>query len=170
MRSTVFLVLALAAFIVTLMLCAPLRLKVEDTLFPQKEPLQPWERVVFPAALRQVQFGMTAQQIKGGYAVAWTKQELGDVMLTCYPSPDMTTAFRFHFSGDSLYRVEVQLKPRPGQTREELYDLYRTQCAQLYARVPRRSQTRWSDGTVTAQIKLVGDGVELIFTCPDARH
>ena len=244
MRFMIISVLVLAAFVVTLVVCAPLRLRVEDALFrrepeptvaatrpepadeepapqaasgegegmgqivrdvlagegiegqpPQTEPapappvaergptaapppkerpaggpLKPWERVVLPPALRQVQFGMPSEQIKHGYPVAWTKQEMGELMLTHYPTPDRNTTVRFHFSGDSLYRIEVRMKPGGGQTRKQLYNMHQAQYAQLYARVPERSATRWSDGTVTGQIKLRSDGVELIFTCTAARR
>ena len=133
-------------------------------------PLKPWQRVVMPPALRQVQFGMPSEQISRGYPVAWTKEELGELMLTHYHDPDKTKTVRFHFSGDSLYRIEVRLQPAGDQSRKDLYDVLRGQYEQLYARVPEKSATRWSDGTVTAQIKLIKDGVELIFVCPAARR
>ena len=48
--------------------------------------------------------------------------------------------------------------------------MIRGQYEQLYAQVPEKSATRWSDGTVTAQIKLIRGGVELIFVCQAARR
>lgn len=250
MRFMVLFVLVLAAAVATLALCAPLRLRVEDTLFrraredavaqqagppaeapadtasgprealgqiaqdaretvsepapaadappegaapatepvgpvaaqerapvpepsqspPAEGPLKSWQRIVMPPALRQVQFGMPSEQISRGYPVAWTKEELGEVMLTHYPDPDKTRTVRFHFSGDSLYRIEVRLQPTGEQSRKDLYDVLQGQYEQLYARVPEKSATRWSDGTVTAQIKLISDGVELIFVCQAARR
>lgn len=239
MRFMILGVLALAAFVLTLAVCAPLRLKVEDALFAKEsapadavttelpraqalpeapgpiqqvpegirdlvdgsppsappapeqavaqssvpepppsrpeprqadEVLKPWERVVLPPYLRQVQFGMPSEQIRRGYPVAWTKEEVGESTLVHYPSPDKSTTVRFQFSGDSLYRIEVWVKPGQGQTRKQLYDSYKAQYAELYARVPERSEARWSDGTVTAQIKRAREEVELVFTCPTTRR
>ena len=92
------------------------------------------------------------------------------LLLTHYPTPDRSKTVRFHFSGDSLYRIEMRLKPDEGQTRKQLYDACQARYAEFYAGVPERTATRWSDGTVTAQLKLTSDGVELSFTCNAAKR
>jgi hypothetical protein len=134
------------------------------------KPTLPGAPVDLPPDLRKVQFGTPAEEVKRNYAIAWTKEELGEVMLTHYPTPDRSASVRFYLSGDSLYRIEVRLTPPKGQTREQLYNSFKAQYAQYYADVARKSDTKWSDGSVTAEIKLQKDQVELIFVCPKAKR
>lgn len=132
--------------------------------------VRPAQRVVLPPGLNGVQFGMTSERVSRAYKVAWTRQERGERMLVHYPRPDKSQTLRFHFAGDSLYRIEVRLEPAEGQTRKQLYDQRRQRYAEFYANVPERSETQWSDGTVSAHIQLYREGVELIFTCKAARR
>ena len=94
----------------------------------------------------------------------------GELMLAHYPGEDRTTTVRFHFSGDSLYRVELGVAPAEGQSRGELYDTLQAFYAAQYAHARERSATRWSDGTVIAQIGMAENAVEVTFTCPAARR
>jgi len=133
-------------------------------------PAAAGDPIVLPPVLRHVQFGMPSGQVRRAYSVGWERVRSGELMLAHYPGEDRTTTVRFHFSGDSLYRVELGVAPAEGQSRGELYDTLQAFYAAQYAHARERSATRWSDGTVIAQIGMAENAVEVTFTCPAARR
>ncbi|MHC5034010.1 MAG: hypothetical protein ACYTFZ_03135, partial [Planctomycetota bacterium] len=56
-----------------------------------------------------------------------------------------------------------------GQSLRQFYDDLRAQYANHYSNVASSSATSWSDGTVTARIKLNLTNVEVSFECPSTR-
>jgi hypothetical protein len=122
-----------------------------------------------PPALSRARFGMSAARVSRIYKTAWTKKEEGTVMLAHYPRRDKSQVVRFHFAGDSLYLVQARLNPAEGQTAKQLYDDLRGQYEAYYANVAKRSATSWSDGTVTARIRMHMGTVEVSLNCPAAR-
>ena len=62
-------------------------------------------------------------------------------------------------------RIEVRLKPAEGQTLKQLYDTIREQYAARYSNVAKSTAISWSDGVLTARIKMRRDTVEMSFLC-----
>jgi hypothetical protein len=127
------------------------------------------QKIVLPPKFAGVRFGMSAVRLSRIYSIAWATEEAGNLTLVHYPLPDQSQTVRFHFMGDSLYAMEDCLTPAKDQSLKELYDDLRAQYANHYANVASSSASSWSDGTVTARIKLHLAHVEISFECPSAR-
>lgn len=137
-----------------------------------EDPREAAQPFTMPASLSQVWFGMSPDQVDAAYRHSWKREQSGELMLAHYPLPDQSQVYRFHFSGDSLYLIEVQLKRPEGHTLKQLYDHYRQSLAQQYQHLPETSSTRWADGTVHIRIGTdrAKDLVMVSYRCPSAKR
>lgn len=137
-----------------------------------EDPGEAAQPFTMPASLSRAWFGMSPDQVNTAYKHSWKREQSGELMLAHYPLPDESQVYRFHFSGDSLYLIEVQLKRPEGHTLKQLYDHYRQSLARQYQHLPETSSARWSDGTVHIHIGMdrAKDLVIVSYRCPSAKR
>ncbi len=132
---------------------------------PTAEATPPAQRVKLPQFLSGARFGMSVDEVKAAFQIAWTKQEGGELTLTHYPVPDKSQMVKFGFRDGRLRRVEIALKAAEGQDLKEFYDRYQQTLAEQYRQCQLARRTRWSDGHVRASIALNGQlrAVEITY-------
>ncbi len=143
-----------------------------ETPAPQQRPASPVAaRLRLPSMLNGIRFGMTPQQVAACRQIGWRREQGGELMLTHYADPQKVRQVRFHFSaGESLYKIELRRKVGETEDKRQIYDQTRQMYAAEYANLPVSRKTTWSDGTVHAHIEQYREGIQVTFTCQDARR
>jgi hypothetical protein len=78
---------------------------------------------------------------------------------------------RFYLTQDSLYRVEVRLRPAEGQTLGSLLETWQQRFRKQYRGYPMAEAYKWSDGVVRLRVgkKTAGGYVWIEYLCRRAR-
>jgi hypothetical protein len=136
----------------------------EQARAPAPPPAQ--ARFVMPPTFSALRFGMSPAQVERMFEQHWLREEGGELMLVHYPMPDKSQAYRFHFAGQALYQIEVDVKPAEGQSIEQVYEHWRDYLSRTYGNLPVSTATRWSDGTVTVRMARERGRVRLSLKVP----
>lgn len=121
-------------------------------------------RILLPAGLRDVRFGVSPEEISRRFPPSWRRESRDGLMLVHHFNETKTPEARFQFpSGEGLQSVELRFKADVPAETNALYGELRAEAERSYGGLPGSRSTRWTDGHLSLHIRKGLDHVALVY-------